>query len=94
MLSQLSIFCLTYNRPKFVKRLIKYWQENFKESKIFILDGSEIEINKSNLNLTETNNIKYIHCKNKTYFERYFFMSSSQRKFRFDYIRLHYIVLY
>ena len=55
---------------KFVKRLIKYWQENF-ESKIFILDGSDIEINKSNLNLSETNNIKYIHCKNKTYFERY-----------------------
>ncbi len=71
MLSQLSIFCLTYNRQKFVKRLIKYWQENFKESKIYILDGSEIEINKNSLNLTKSNNIKYIHCKNKTYFERY-----------------------
>ena len=71
MLSQLSIFCLTYNRQKFVKRLIKYWQENFKETRIFILDGSEIEIKKNNLNLSKSSNINYIHCKNKTYFERY-----------------------
>ena len=71
MLSQLSIFCLTYNRQRFIKRLIKYWQGTLRECKIFILDGSKNEINKSYLNLINSDNINYIHCKNETYFERY-----------------------
>ena len=40
-LSELTIVCITYNRPKFVARLIDYWKNHFYDAKIFILDGSD-----------------------------------------------------
>lgn len=71
MLSKLSIYCLTYNRHKFIKRLINYWQKNYTECKVYILDGSDQELDKEYVNQINNKKISYIHCKGKSYFERF-----------------------
>ena len=70
-LSELTIVCITYNRPKFVARLIDYWKKNFFDAKIFILDGSNEKLSDKYLKTINTKAISYIHMKNESIFKRY-----------------------
>ena len=70
-LSELTIVCITYDRPKFVARLIDYWKKNFYDAKIFILDGSNSRLSQKYLNTINTKSITYIHLKNQSIFKRY-----------------------
>lgn len=69
--SELTIVCLTYERHLFIARLIKYWAKNFYSAKIYILDGSNNYLDDRYLNTTKYKNIKYLHLKNSSYFERF-----------------------
>ena len=70
-LSELTIVCITYNRPKFVARLIDYWKKYFYDAKIFILDGSDIRLKEKYLNSINSKDITYIHMRNDSIFKRY-----------------------
>ena len=69
-LSELTIVCITYNRPKFVARLIDYWKKYFYDAKIFILDGSDIRLKEKYLNSINSKDITYIHMRNDSIFKK------------------------
>ena len=72
--SELTIVCVTYGRPKYVARLINYWQTYFNEATIYILDGSSERLDNKYLETIFSNNINYIHMKNASIFKRYLFI--------------------
>ena len=73
--SELTIVCCTYGRPKYVGRLIKYWQIYFKDAKIYILDGSNQKLEDKYLN-TIKEDINYIHMQNASIFKRYTYIKN------------------
>ena len=61
-LQKLTIVILTYNRPKYLKRTIKYWL-NY-NIKLLIIDGSDFKLDDP---ILESENIKYIHNTKELY---------------------------
>lgn len=73
-LKNLTIACVTYNRHKYISRLIDYWQMYFKESKIFIIDGTPNSLPSEYLSKIKSSKIKYIYMPKKSLFSRYCFI--------------------
>ncbi len=73
-LSNLTIACVTYGRPKYVGRLIEYWQSNFDDAQIYILDGSKKKLDEKYLNKISLKNINYIHMQEASIFKRYLYI--------------------
>ena len=74
--SELTIVCITYGRPNYVGRLIKYWQIYFKDAKIYILDGSNQKLEDKYLNMIKEKNTNYIHMQNASIFKRYTYIKN------------------
>ena len=72
--SELTIVCVTYGRPKYVGRLIEYWQAYFDDATIYILDGSEKKLDDKYLNKIYSKNINYIHMQNSSIWKRYIYI--------------------
>ena len=72
--SDLTIVCITYGRPKFVGRLIEYWQKNFNDATFFILDGSDQCLDDKYLNKINEKKLNYIHMQNVSIFQRYLYI--------------------
>ena len=79
ILNKLTIVIVSYNRQKYLKRIIKFWS-NYKVN-ILIVDGSS---NKLEDDFTNHKNLTYIHSQ-KNLFERY--MKSV------DFIRTEFVIL-
>lgn len=65
ILNKLTIVIISYNRQKYLKRIIKFWS-NYKVN-ILIIDGS---LNKLEDDFTNHKNLTYIHSQ-KSLYERY-----------------------
>ena len=74
--SELTIVCISFNRPKYLSRLIDYWQIHFKQCKVYILDGSNDPLNNDIIKKIKTENIKNIHFKEMSYFKRWIYISN------------------
>ena len=72
--SELTIVCVTYERPKFVGRLIEYWQKNFNGAKFFIIDGSDEHLEEKYLKKINEKKINYVHMRKVSIHQRYVYI--------------------